>query len=195
MYSANLFRLQRNTSETSCHCTFLLLHEHSLLLPSFHISFACRPNISLLPASILPTSMTNSLFILSSRRPINSASVSLCIMLPNSHHFSLLTIHMLSLLPAPKPSLPPGKKLLILCHFSFHFPKVSAAESAAERRSNSTVISAWDEKKQQSCCELLGFFFLFLSFFLFFYPLKMSVMLFESPLSVKAAFTGGNGQM
>lgn len=71
---------------------------------------------------------------------------------------------MLLLLPAPKLSLPPGKKT---SHpLPFLFPKVSAAESAAEGGSNSTVISAWDENKQQSCSELLGFFFFFLFFFL-----------------------------
>lgn len=69
-HSANLSSLLRNTSETSC-------PRPPCLLLNIHFSFTAstavlprRPNISLPPASVLLTPMTNRLFI---PHPINSA--------------------------------------------------------------------------------------------------------------------------
>lgn len=69
-HSANLSSFLRNTSETSCpHPSCLLLNIHFSFTASTAV-LPCRPNISLPPASVLLTPMTNRLFV---PHPINSA--------------------------------------------------------------------------------------------------------------------------
>lgn len=95
-------------------------------------------------------------------------------MFPNSHWFSLPTIQPLLLLLAPKPSLPPGTRPLILCHFSLHLPKVSTVESAAEGGVTELSSLHGMERKSSAAVSFGDYFFLFF--------LKMSVVLLEKIL-------------